>query len=132
MANRCTPFQNRMKTQAKARAERPVVKEVRRHVFPFSHSFDNLDAGDNRLIWRMQVPCRGVVSDARVSCGAITGEPLLDVSHNGVVLATVPLKESAAPSRHAVPVAKDDVIEVYLRGTGNAKDVTISLVVKEV
>lgn len=129
MAKRCTPFQ----TTQRNRPERPQVRVVERkcHVYPFSHSFDNLDGGDRRLVWRLESPVSGSILEPAISSGVCTGALSLEAVFNGVSAGTIELNGSMKRVGKTFPVKQGDVIELYVSGEGNAKDVAVSLVIRE-
>jgi hypothetical protein len=112
----------------------PAVKVVERtrHVFPFSHMFDILDAGERRLAWSVEIPVSGTVLDPALSCGSISGDVVIDAVYNGVVAFSVKLSDGAQRIGKApIPVKKGDLVEMYVHGSGSAKSVAVSLVVRE-
>lgn len=136
MANRCTPYQKLKAARDKAAAAQPKptvrVVERTRNVQSFSHTFDSLDAGDRRLVWSLKFPVKGVVLEPKVSCGACKGEVVLDAVFNGVIAVTMPLKENVQEiGKGPLAVNKGDIVDIYVHGSGSAKEVAISLVLRE-
>ena len=129
---RCTTFQKTIKAREAAMAAQPRQEERTVHVFPISHAFDSLDAGDRRSVWGFTAPVSGSILEPAVSCGECTGDVVLEATHNGAVVATVPLgKHPSVKGRGAFSVQQGDRMELFVQGSGNAKDVLISLVLRE-
>ena len=133
MAERCTPFQRNQR--ARKPAPVPIIKVIERvrNVFPLSHTFDSLDGGDRRLIWTVEVPVNGVVLEPKVSCGACAGNVVLEAAHQGKAVATVALADSVQEiAQGPFKVSKGDRLDLFVSGSGTAKEVAISLVIREV
>lgn len=130
MAKRVTPFQANKAAFERARQAAPPITERVIVVSPFSASFDNIDGGDHRRVHDFSIPHDGHVLEPKITCGSVNGDLNLHIEYNGVNQISTKMKAGTVGVSRSKPVKKGDILSLYVDGTGNAKDVLVSFVLR--
>lgn len=130
MAKRVTPFQTNKAAIERARQAAPPITERVIVVSPFSASFDNIDGGDRRRVHDFSIPHDGNVLEPKISCGSVSGDLDLHIEYNGIHQVSMKMKSGTTGVNRSKPVRKGDVLSLYVEGTGSAKDVLVSFVLR--